>query len=100
MQESSTNSSQMPVQQGDEDAGEDIQYRDWESESEYSVTTSDIDFIDPHEDFHQIGEYDPNYNDPDELSLSISSDSGFNDRLVRKHPLCWFSLGLLVVSGI
>ena len=86
MQESGTNSSQVPLQHSDEGTGEDIQYTDWESESEYSVTTSDIDFIDPQEDFHEIGDSDPSYNDPDELSLSISSDNSLNGKLVRRRP--------------
>lgn len=86
MQESGTNSSQVPLQHSDEGTGEDIQYMDWGSESEYSVTMSDIDFIDPRKDFHEIRDYDPSYNDPDKLSLSISSDNGLNGKLVRIHP--------------
>ena len=72
MQESGTNSSLGPVQHSDEDTGEDIQYTDGGSESEYS------------EDFYELGDSDPSYNDPDELSLSISSDNGLNGNLVRK----------------
>lgn len=86
MQESVPNSSLGPLQHSDEDTGEDIQYTDGGSESEYSVTPSDINFIDPREDFYEIGDSDPSYNDPDELPLSISSDNGLNGNLVRKRP--------------
>lgn len=86
MQQSGTNSSEGPLQHSDEGTGEEIQYTDGESESEYSVTTSDNNFIDPREDFYGIGDSDPNYNDPDELSSSISSDNGLNGKLVRRCP--------------
>jgi hypothetical protein len=69
---------------------EDTQYMDLGSESEY-VTTPDIDFIDPREDFHEIKDYDPSYNDPDK-SLSIWEIS-------KNTLLCWFSRNYKLLVG-
>ena len=59
-----------------------------ESESDYSVHTSDNDFIDPQDDPYNIGDdddYDPNH--ADELSSLASSNNDFHGELVRYIPM-------------
>lgn len=66
----------------------DIQDTDLESESDYSVHTSDNDFIDPQDDPYEIGDnedYDPNHTD--ELSSLASSNNDFHGELVRHTPM-------------
>lgn len=58
------------------------------SESDYSVYTSDNDFIDPQDDPYKIGDnedYDPNRTD--ELSSLASSNNDFHGKLVRYTPM-------------
>lgn len=67
----------------DSDYEIDIRYTDSESESEYSVNTSDMDFIDSRDDLNEIGDSDPSYSDADGVSSSVSSNSDSNGKPVR-----------------
>lgn len=61
MLESDQWGSQASLQSSDEDIGYqgiDIHDTDLELESDYSVHTSDSDFIDPQDDSYNIGDYD------------------------------------------
>ncbi|BCR83583.1 uncharacterized protein ACHE_10985A [Aspergillus chevalieri] len=79
MQESDQWDFQTSLQDSDE--GIDIQDTDLESESDYSVHTSDNDFIDPQDDLN-IGDYDPSYTD--DLSSLASSNNDFHGKLWDK----------------
>ena len=91
MQESGQWSFQASLKSNDEDNDReeiDILDTDLESESNYSVHTSDNDFIDPQDDPYNIGDYedyDPSHTD--ELSSLASSNNGFHGELVRYTPM-------------
>ncbi|KAE8372674.1 hypothetical protein BDV26DRAFT_297652 [Aspergillus bertholletiae] len=85
MSNNSTWDQQMPVRSIEEDIDEeiDIQITDWETESEYSATKSEIDFIDTLDDFIEIEDHEQSYvpTDTDEMSSLISSDDSTTSQL-------------------
>ncbi|KAB8227889.1 uncharacterized protein BDW43DRAFT_316401 [Aspergillus alliaceus] len=80
-----TRDTEMLVRSIEENVDEviDIQTTDSESESEYSATKSDIDFIDTQDDFIGMEDHEQSYvpTDTDEMSSLISSDDATTSQL-------------------